>query len=352
MWRAVHDTTYDAGAFEDYVLDGRVRPARVGLLLSSVDEIRSGDSNSRGGIHNQERKAIYYALRHAQVAVDFVTEDDVLEGHAKDLELIYVTQQFLHSRAVTALGKWVEAGGTLVALCGGGFLDEFGRDNPAAHALYGVKEQSLWKDPALPMVLAKQDLPPYKPVDQASWGGVTAPVLVWKQTLTAADARVLGAYADGKPAVVEKSHGKGRAVLFGFFPGMAYLKSGLPLRPVDRSSSPGGFNHFLPTGMDKALRRAITDAFLPAGFVRPVEASEPLVETTLIETKAPHRLAVPLMNFTGAPLGALTVRLRGLGAPRSVRSVERGALKAETGDGCVEITLPLDVADMLLVDLP
>ncbi len=30
----------------------------------------------------------------------------------------------------------------------------------------------------------------------------------------------------GKPAVVEKSHGKGRAVLFGFFPGMAYLKSG------------------------------------------------------------------------------------------------------------------------------
>jgi hypothetical protein len=351
MWRAVHDTTYDTGAFEDYVLDGRVRPARVGLLLSSVDEIRTGDSNNQGGIHNQERKAIYYALRHQQVAVDFVTEDDVLEGRGKDLDLIYVTQQFLHSRAVGALAKWVEAGGTLVALAGGGFLDEFGRDNPASHALYGVKDQSLWKDPALPMVLAKQDLPPYKPVDQASWGGITAPVLVWKQTIASADARVLGTYADGKPAVVEKAHGKGRAVLFGFFPGMAYLKSGLPLRPVDRSSSAEGFNHFLPTGMDKALRAAITDAFLPPGFVRPVETSEPLVEATLIETKAPGRVAVPLMNFTGAPLRSVTVRLRGIGTPRSVRSVERGALKSAAVSGAVEITLPLDVADMLLVDL-
>jgi len=52
--------------------------------------------------------------------------------------------------------------------------------------------------------------------------------------LQPADARVAGTFADGSPAVLEKRHGKGRVVLFGFLPGQAYLKSGLPLRPVDR----------------------------------------------------------------------------------------------------------------------
>jgi hypothetical protein len=350
MWRAVFDTTHDAGGFEDYVVDSRVRPARVGLLLSSVDEIRTGDANDKGGIHNQERKAVYYALRHAQVAVDFVSEDDVIEGRAKGLDLIYVTQQFLHSKAVEALTRWVDAGGTLVALAGGGFLDEFGRNDPASHALYGVAEQQFLKDPALPMVLAKQDLPGLKPLDEASWGDVSAPVLVWKQGLRPSDGKVLGTFHDGKPAVIEKAHGKGRAVLFGFFPGMAYLKSGLPLRPVDRGATDAGFNHFLPTAMDAGLRRALVDAFLPSDFVRPVETSQPLVEATLLETPALHRLAVPLMNYTGAALPALRVTLRGLGAIRSVRSLAHGALQAQSRDGAVLITLPLDVADMLLVD--
>jgi hypothetical protein len=349
MWRAIYDAVHDTGEFEDYVLDSRVKPARVGLLLSATDEMATGDSNSKGGIHNQERKAVYYALRHAQVPVDFVTEDDVIEGRAKDMSVLYVTQQFLHSNAVAALSRWVEAGGTLVALVGGGFTDELGRDDPATHALYGVAEQEIWKDPALPMVLAKQDLPPAVRVDRASWAGVSAPVLVWKQSLKPSDGKVVGTFGDGKPAAIEKAHGKGRALLFGFFPGMAYLKSGLPLRPVDRGATNEGFNHFLPTAMDVGLRRALVDAFLPAGFARPVETSEPLVEATLLETPASGRIAVPLMNYTGKPLASVSVTLRGVLGVRSVRSVERRPLHYEATDGALTITLPLDVADMLLV---
>jgi len=52
-------------------------------------------------------------LRHAQVPVDFVTEDDVIDGLCKEYQVIYVTQQYLHSNAVKALKKWTEAGGTL-----------------------------------------------------------------------------------------------------------------------------------------------------------------------------------------------------------------------------------------------
>jgi hypothetical protein len=355
MWRAVHDVTHEAGTFEDYVLDGTVRPAKVGLLLSSVDEILTGDTNFKGGIHNAERKGIYFALRHAQVPVDFLTEDDVIDGLAKDYKLIYVTQQFLHSKAVKALAEWAKAGGTVVALCGGGFTNEFGKPNPDAEALYGAKGATIAKDPKLPMILPKQHLPPSSPLDVVT---LTVPekqlvqveVIAWKQEVAATDGKPRAYFSDGKPAIIEKQHGKGKAVLFAFLPGLAYMKGGLPLRPPDRGATEDAFAHFLPTPRNRDLRHALVDAFLPEGFVRPVECSEPLVETTCIDTASPPRLAIPLMNYTGKPIPRLSVEIAGLASAKSIRSVERGPLKPRFWGGNTVLTLPLDTADMLLVD--
>lgn len=362
MWRQVHACSHEAGVFEDHVVDGKVRPGKVGLLLSSVDEVMTGVNNFSLALHNNERKALYYALRHSQVPVDFLSEDDVIDGRAGDYQLIYVGQQFLHSRALAALRKWVEKGGTVVALCGGGFTDEQNRPNPQALAFYGVKSQKRSVDPDLVRkyllkdnqpFFSKQDLPVYEPIDRVTWtsGKVKVagvPVIAWKQTLEPADATVLGTFADGKPAVLRKKHGQGQAVLFGFLPGQAYLKSGLPLRPVDRGAVDDSFAHFLPTRMDPKLRQALVDDFLPAGFVRPVVCSEPLVESTCIDS--PGRLAVPLMNYTGKPIATLSVRLEGLGTVKAIRSVERGPLKPLSKDGHTTVQLPLDVADMLLID--
>ncbi|MBM4031347.1 MAG: hypothetical protein FJ291_06120, partial [Planctomycetes bacterium] len=255
IWRAVHDATHDAGTFEDYILDGTVRPAKVALLLSSVDEILTGDTNFKGAVHNAERKAIYLALRHAQVPVDFITEDDVTDGLAKDYSVIYLTQQHLHTKAIKALTAWAQAGGTLVALCGGGFTNEFSGSNPDAEALYGAKSTAIQKDPAMPQILAKQDLAPSKPLDTIT---LTLPekqplaieAIAWRQDLAPTDGKVIAKFTDGKPAIVEKPHGKGRAVLFAFLPGLAYLKSGLPLMPPDRGATERAAAHFLPTAMN------------------------------------------------------------------------------------------------------
>jgi Beta-galactosidase trimerisation domain len=352
MFRTVHDLCHEAGVFEDYILDGKVRPARVALLLSSVDDLRNPSTLQKGGHANAGRKAIYYALRHAQVPVDFLSEEDVIANRANDYQVIYVTQEYLHSRTIPALKRWVERGGTLVALCGGGFRDEWGKDNPATHELYGVKRQSLFKDDRYPVFQFKQDLPPYRPLGSATWGAVKdVPVILWKQSLEPADGKVLGTFKDGKPALIEHRWGKGRAVLFGFMPGLAYLKSGLALKPWDRGSTENAACHYLPTEMDAGLRKAIVDDFLPAGFVRPVTCSETLVETTCIDTAAPAaRLAVPLLNYTGKPIAALTVRIDGLKQVRRIRSVEQGELKARSEDGALVLTLPLKVTDMLLID--
>jgi len=355
MFRTIHDLSHEAGVFEDYVLDGEVRAGRVALLLSSVDDIRNPSSLQQGGYTNANRKSIYYALRHAQIAVDFVSEDDVISHRADGYRLIYVTQEYLHSKAVSALRQWVEKGGTLVALCGGGFLDEFNRPNPDAASLYGVKRQSIYKDTRFDVFHFKQDLPPYKPLDTVAWrrgeeemSGV--PVILWKQSITPGDGHVIGTYSDGKPAVIEKAHGRGKVVLFGFMPGLAYLKSGLPLRPWDRGSTDTAFCHFLPTEMDVSLREALVDALLPRRFIRHVECNRTLVEATCIDCEDPPRLAVPLMNYSGEPIDSLTVKIQGLSRVAQVHSVERGALRPQFRDGAMIVTLPIDVTDMLLID--
>ena len=338
----------------------------MGLLLSSVDDLLTGARNNTLALHNNERKAIYYALRHAQVPVDMITEDDVIDGLAKDYRLIYVTQKYLLGKAGAALRQWVEAGGTVVALCGGGFLDEFQRPNPAANELYGVREQTVMTDPDLVSryllksnvpFLTKQDLPLYEPIDRVTWTSgastQTAPVIAWRQALTPSDGTVLGTFSDGTAAVVEKRHGRGRAVLFGFLPGQAYLKSGLPARPADRSSVNDGFNHFLPTGMDAGLRVGLVDTWLPPDVQEPVTCSVPLVETTVIDTPSPGkpgRLAVPLLNYSGTPIDRLRVTINGLKQPARIRAVSVGELTWSAEDGAVTVELALPVADMLLID--
>jgi Nif-specific regulatory protein len=41
----------------------------------------TGANNASLAVHNNERKAVYYALHHAQVPVDMLSEDDVIHGH-------------------------------------------------------------------------------------------------------------------------------------------------------------------------------------------------------------------------------------------------------------------------------
>jgi hypothetical protein len=359
-----------------------VRPAKVGLLLSSTDELITGVNNFSLAIHNNERKALYYALRHGQVPVDFLSEDDVIEGRAKDYKIIFLTQQYVHSKCLDSLQKWCEAGGTAIAMAGGGYWNEFQKENPAAAKFYGATGSKINTDPKLVSkyltkenvpFLSKHDLPQYEPLDAVQWSlrGLpkvepdpnpapehifNVPVIAWKQPLTATDATVIGKFKDGSPAVVMKKHGTGRSILFGFLPGQAYVQSGLPIRPVDRGANADSYAHFLPTGMRLPLLSRLTDDFLAlnARDAKYVVTTDGLVETTCIDTPAkdgkPAKLAVPLINWSGAEVTSLTVTIRGGAKPSKVRSVERGELKFTQVKGGIQIQMSLNVADMILID--
>lgn len=103
--------------------------------------------------------------------------------------------------------------------------------------------------------------------------------------------------------------------------------------------------------MSRTITPRVTDDFLPAGFVKPVECSETLVESICIDTEKPSaKLAVTLINYAGANLDQVTVKVNGLGKAKSVRSVAHGALKPDFKDGAMVVTLPLKAADILLID--
>jgi hypothetical protein len=125
---------------------------------------------------------------------------------------------------------------------------------------------------------------------------------------------------------------------------------------VDRGAHPGSFAHYLPTDMDRHLRRRLVDDFLPAddSSIRPVLVDAELIETTCIDTPAangrPARLAIPLINWSGKPVPQLHVLIRDVQKVSRVRSVVHGELKATPSPQGLRVTLPLEVADMLLID--
>jgi putative intracellular protease/amidase len=313
-----------------------------------------------------------------------LSEDDLLDGHADGYQVIYVTQQFLHSKAIKALTQFAEKGGTVIGLCGGGMYDEYQRLNPEAEKLWGASGPVIDKDEKSPMILAKQDLPRYQPLDTVRFaaGNNETPVIAWKQPLKPVQSgsnSVTATFADGSPAAVENHVGRGRAMLFGFLPATAYMKSALPVRPMDRASTDAGYDHFCPTDMDVKLRAALVDAFLPVGFQRPVIVSQnsidktpplvitdpqtdaapntqkSIVESTRIITKDKNgtvtRMAVTLVNFTGKPIADLNITLADLPAtPKSIKSVDQGGVKFTSQKGTAQLHLPIDVADMLLID--
>ena len=85
---------------------------------------------------------------------------------------------------------------------------------------------------------------------------------------------------------------------------------------------------------------------------RPVVCSADLVEATVIDTVKPKKvMAVPLMNYSGKPIASMSVTIDGVPSVKAVRSVEHPKVKYTCKEGKLVVELPLNVADMILIDL-
>ncbi len=364
-YQAIHDMIRDAGAVEHRLSQAMPQRAQIAIMLSRAAD--TWDTEDLGGaghlygatfnVNNDERKAIWMALRHAQYPVDLITDEDIAEGRLAGYRVLYVVGSEMLAAAVKPLKQWVRDGGVLYATAGSGLLDEYHRDLAELREVYGIEGHKL--DRVVRHVRPRSTLASIKPLDtitaEAPELGLTSmqlPTLCYRQTFQPTSAaRTLGKYrSGGSPAVLYNAFGKGGAYAVGALAGLAYLT------PAVTSSS-----DILPTNFSSDIRALIALPAIQAKVTPVAAASDPLVETQYMV--GPTGSLVILTNWREKPIEKLIVRFPGLTHVQSVQSLRaaghfrghlheqsRGRLPVQVVNGVRQVELRLEVTDFLLVD--
>jgi hypothetical protein len=290
---------------------------------------------------------LYIAVRHAQIPLDFVIEGDDLKAY----KTLYLTDGHVSRKASQAIADWVRAGGRLFATAGAGMWDELNQPNQTLRQLLGITQHKLKEAPGQPIRWEKQDLPFADPLERVSGelpgsGQVSFPVFGVTDHFGIADANSgLLKFADGSPAAMTRQVGQGHVTYCGFLPGLSYFHPALPKRPVDRGSTSDAMTHFNPTEFDRSVGRLVATA--ADSVARPTLASEPLVESTVIQSS--QGTIIPLVNWTREPIKDLTLTLAIDVPTKQISLASGGPVNLETRDGKRVVTLHLDVADVLIL---
>lgn len=348
MYQAVRQGLRELGGFEDFIQDGRVRPAETGLYFSEAGDIWDNNRDPFGAA----KRTLYIAIRHQQLPLDVVVEADALDGALDRYKLLYLCDQNVSRAASAAIARWVSAGGRLFATAGAGMFDEFNQPNANLREFLGVRLIAM-DEPKDPVRFEKQDLPFASIVDTVRWKGsageVAIPVIGVRCHFETRDADenrpvISGTFSDGSPAVTVRRVGAGSATSCGFLPGLSYFKPAIPLRPVDRGSRDDSMSHFIPTAFDAGADALIGSP--AAGLDRPTICSERLVETTIVQSD--HGLLVPLINWSGHSLPAVSLTIPDAARFKDAHLAGGGTVLRQ-GSGAATFRFDLDVADALIL---
>jgi hypothetical protein len=361
-FRVLHEAIYDSAEAERFQAGGTLRPARVALITGKATDFNESrlmvekagdpfakDSENAPAKLNQilcrkEQQMLYLALKHAQLAVDLITEDDIAELDAlKAYDVAYFAGEWADSRAVKKLTAWIENGGVLYAAGGVGHLNQFNSPNPEMLKLLGLKSVATRKNLVVVRTLLELPLAPTIGTIALDGGKIAATGL--RQALEPDAAKVLGTWDDGAAAVTVNERGKGKAFAVGTLAGCAYMKTGLKQVPYAR-----GGRHVVcnPTDFAPDAKKLALLGVEARPVRRDVVCSVPLVEAIMIDH--PDGALVTLVNWTNSPIKDLKVEVKLDYAPKSVRSVEaQKNVAVEAAGGGVKITTDLNWADYLLL---
>jgi beta-galactosidase len=224
--RAAGDTARIIEGQAAALLAARPAPAQVAILYNRLSYMVGGTEPSLSKLGNAERDSLLGLHRiflEEQIPVDFIHPQDVIADRLGQYKIVFLPYPVMLAKDVAAgIRRYVENGGTVVAearlawndargiasetIPGAGLDEVFGaREHlirPADHP-----ELEINPLPGLPGMAAREKVA----------------VAGFEEELTPAEsARVLARFADGQPALVENSFGKGKAVLVGSFLALAY----------------------------------------------------------------------------------------------------------------------------------
>lgn len=343
MYKMILGSFRELGTFEDIVQDGQIRAAEAALWFSETGDIW-GDSR---GSFAAAKRGLYIAIRQQQIPLDFVVEQDALDGTLSKYKVLYLTDAHVSTAASKKIADWVKAGGNLFATAGAGMFDELNRPNKVLRSVLGVEQTKLEAPENAQIIWLKQDLPFTSRI--AGFSDLRAdvvediPAFSIRSRIKLAGAKAEWGFSDNEFALTKNVVGKGQTIYCAFLPSLTYFKPAIPKRPVDRGATDDSMVHFLPTEFDKRMANLVAS---PASeIVFPVRCSEPLVENTVIQSK--HGTAIPLVNWSGKPVHNLKVTVS-ITTPKSVSLASGGPLKVDQGDNTRVYTFDLDVADVLI----
>ncbi len=358
-YRAIHRIITAVSKIDERLYHARMRPAEAGIILSVANDVWNNDLllskdppveklyNATLNVDNHERKALWLALRHAHLPVDLLTDEDAAKGIPRRFKVLYIVGDEMIAEAAQPLCEWVEAGGTLVALGGGGVLNQYRETQAEMMDLYGLSSQAAEKRRRA--LKPAKELPKTKPMDvlifDEAHGAIRLPAFGGVRRLVPKAGTPVVAQFERrqKPAAIDRKVGKGRVLVIGGLPGLAYLQPGI-------GSQPRGMTLTYPD----AVRRLIVEPAETAGVKRHVITSDPLVEATLQESE--QGAVVTLISFRIAPgtwsppAEDVQVTLPGLPQARKVISLRHGELKIKQTDQGPQVSLPVDQGDFLVVD--
>ncbi len=337
MFGEIRRSLHELARFEDVVQDGHVRPGVAALWFSEAADVWDDNRSP----FDAGKRTLYIAIRHQQLPLDCVTEGDDLSGY----KVLYLTDAHVSRAASKVIAEWVNKGGRLFATAGAGMFDEFNQPNKVLRDLLSIEPKESQEATDVVIRLEKQDLPFAQPLTFAKLTFGKPAVLGLRSRVATKDSVSLADFADGGPAITTRKVGNGQVWYVGFLPGLSYFKPALPKRPVDRGATDDTLSHFIPTEFD---RRAAEIIAAPAeGVERPVVCSEPLVETTVLESKG--GVVIPLVNWGKGPVGGLTVTVS-LDVPANRVELASGRPVKVSGErGKRVFALDLDVADALIL---
>ncbi len=364
MYPAMTELAYEIGGAEDLLVPARRLLSQVAFLYSTCSDIWTVGVND---LYGHDRMHSYLALIHAQVPVDFLSEDDVAAGGLQPYKALYVFGPNLRRAAAGPIADWVKAGGVLYLAGGAAVADEYNRPvRPLDDALALTREAP---QPLSTHLGAGRYLLGCKPQGEVRFAaGPADPMAVIgvRQPITMAPSeRVVVQARDGQGATMAARVEAGRGTVFvaGFLPGLSYIRSALARRDAQGTPAPnaadpldfntrGSFSNLQPKDLSYnpweypvGERDYLLMPVREAKVTVPVTLNRPVVETFYLE--GPQGAVVTLANYALTPVEGLEVGIRCPRTPSRVESVRHGKLEFTVADGVVKTKLPLTDTDMI-----
>ena len=132
-YATVLKTFRELGQYEDIVQAGQRRSAEAALWFSETADIWDDCDGSFGAA----KRALYVAILHQQLPLDFLVEQDALDGTLGRYKVLYLADRHVGRAASARIAAWVRDGGRLLATAGAGMFDEYNQPNKVAARVAG-----------------------------------------------------------------------------------------------------------------------------------------------------------------------------------------------------------------------